>query len=209
MSNITALLTGVCMYPAVGYPALPLCANDVQAVKKALIAGLNVSESNIMVCGHHGTATTKDLITGLYSSISGTANEDTFTSFLVDALTSRFLIREGKKSLESINEAIFHFAKIWNAKHPSQTQTPIFRSNIGGTIFFDVEEYKPYRVANVYEETEAYIIYNVAPVHFSLYYDRKNLNTWITENRIYLMDSSIKRYETDLEALRTLEKIYR
>ena len=47
------------MYPAVGYPALPLCANDVQAVKKALIAGLNVSESSIMVCGHHGTATTK------------------------------------------------------------------------------------------------------------------------------------------------------
>lgn len=40
---------------------------------------------------------------------------------------------------------------------------------------------------------------------FSLYYDRKNLNTWTTENRIYLMDSSIKRYETDLEALRTLE----
>lgn len=31
-----------------------------------------------MVCGHHGTATAKDLITGLYSSISGTANEDTF-----------------------------------------------------------------------------------------------------------------------------------
>lgn len=78
------------------------------------------------------------------------------------------MIREGKKSLESINEAIFHFAKIWNAKHPSQTQTPIFRSNIGGTIFFDVEEYKPYRIANVYEETEAYIIYNVAPVHTGL-----------------------------------------
>lgn len=66
------------MYPAAGYPALPLCANDVQAVKKALIAGLNVSESNIKVCGHHGTATTKDLIAGLNSSISGTANEDTF-----------------------------------------------------------------------------------------------------------------------------------
>ena len=62
MSNITALLTGVCMYPAAGYPALPLCANDVQAVKKALIAGLNVSESNIMVCGHHGTATTKEFL---------------------------------------------------------------------------------------------------------------------------------------------------
>lgn len=37
------------MYPAVGYPALPLCANDVQAVKKALITGLNVSESIIFL----------------------------------------------------------------------------------------------------------------------------------------------------------------
>lgn len=83
MSNITALLTGVCMYPAAGYPALPLCANDVQAVKKALIAGLNVSESSIMVCGHHGTPTTKDLITGLYSSISETDNEDTFIFYFV------------------------------------------------------------------------------------------------------------------------------
>lgn len=45
--------------------------------------------------------------------------------------------------------------------------------------------------------------------YFSLYYDRKNLNTWTTENRIYLMDLSIKRYETDLEALRTLEKSYK
>ena len=45
--------------------------------------------------------------------------------------------------------------------------------------------------------------------YFSLYYDRKNFNTLTTENRIYLMDSSIKRYETDLEALRTLEKSYK
>ena len=76
------------MYPAAGYPALPLCANDVQAIKKALIAGLNVSESNIMVCGHHGTATTKDLITELYSSISGTANEDTFIFYCAYRLTA-------------------------------------------------------------------------------------------------------------------------
>jgi len=92
----------------------------------------------------------------------------TYTTFLVDALTSRFLIRKGKKSLETINEAIFHYAKIWNNCHPSETQQPIFRSNIGGTVFFDVEEYNPYRVAKVYEETDKYIIYEVEPSHTNI-----------------------------------------
>ncbi len=41
---------------------------------------------------------------------------------------------------------------------------------------------------------------------FSLYYDRRNLDKWSTENRKYLMNTSIKRYETDLEALREIEK---
>ena len=86
----------------------------------------------------------------------------------MDALTSRFLIRKGKKSLEAINEAIFHFAKLWNSKNPAQAQQPIFRSNIGGTIYFDVEEYNPYHVANVYEETERYIIYQVDPIYSSI-----------------------------------------
>lgn len=107
MSNITALLTGVCMYPAVGYPALPLCANDVQAVKKALIAGLNVSESSIMVCGHHGTATTKDLITGLYSSISGTDNEDTFIFYFSGHGGKNVLaLSDGNLNLQSLIDVI-------------------------------------------------------------------------------------------------------
>lgn len=88
-----------------------------------------------------------------------------YTSFLCDALTSRSLIRKGKKSLESINEAIFHFAKIANQKGNTSVQQPIFRSSIGGTIFFDVEEYNPYKVAEIYEETENYIIYDVKPLH--------------------------------------------
>lgn len=88
-----------------------------------------------------------------------------YTTFLVDALTSHFLIRKGKKSLESINEAIFHFAKLWNSRCPLQSQQPIFRTSMGGTVYFDVEEYTPYQVAKVYEETEKYIVYTVEPVH--------------------------------------------
>lgn len=105
------------------------------------------------------------------NQISGFNRErglSTYTAFLVDALTSRFLIRKGKKSLESINEAIFHFAKLWNSKHPLQAQQPIFRASMGGTVYFDVEEYTPYQVARVYEETEKYIIYAVEPVHHGI-----------------------------------------
>mgnify|MGYP001517485909 CR=1 FL=1 len=78
----------------------------------------------------------------------------TYTSFLVDALTSRFLIREGKKSLESINEAIFHFAKIWNAKHPSQTQTPIFSL---------MKKNKSHTVSQTYMKKQKHISYTMLP----------------------------------------------
>lgn len=41
---------------------------------------------------------------------------------------------------------------------------------------------------------------------FTLYYSKKHVGKWTSENRIYLMNSSIKRYEADLEALRRLEE---
>lgn len=36
---------------------------------------------------------------------------------------------------------------------------------MGGTIFFEVQEYHPYTTARIYEETEDYIIYAVEPLH--------------------------------------------
>ena len=46
-----------------------------------------------------------------------------------------------------------------------------------------------------------------ATIHdFTLYYSKKHIGKWTSENRIYLMNSSIKRYEADLEALRRLEE---
>lgn len=77
------------------------------------------------------------------------------------------------------------------------------------TCLFLEQSDLPYPPKELHEWANAHTQLAGTIQDFSLYYDRKNLNTWTTENRIYLMDSSIKRYETDLEALRTLEKTYK
>src|SRR5665648_923394 len=63
---------------------------------------------------------------------------------------------------------IFHFAELCNRKGKYNFQQPIFRANVGGTIFFDVEEHNPYKVAKIYEESDNYIIYAVEPVHHGM-----------------------------------------
>jgi hypothetical protein len=47
MGSVKALLVGVCEYPATGYVSLPLCKNDLFAVRTALINGLNVKPKDI------------------------------------------------------------------------------------------------------------------------------------------------------------------
>lgn len=256
---VKALLVAVCKYPALDCAELPLCKNDLYALRNALINGLNVNSDNIVLCGETGSVNSSQLKLWLNYMISNTTEEDTFifyfsghggknclalsdgiidlqnlintiesiqtknkivildschsggfslrgipqmdingtvenfvghgcavlascgaeqtsgfnndrkislyTSFVCDAFMSHFLIRKGKKSLESINEAIVRFANVSNKTDATNSQQPIFRSSIGGTIFFDVEEYNPYTVTKIYEETDRYIIYDVEPVH--------------------------------------------
>ncbi len=259
MGVVKALLVGVCQYLTIECPPLPLCKNDLYAMRNAFIQGLGVNSKKIHICGETGVVKKENLIFSIQTVLKDMTNDDTFifyftghggknclvlsdgvinlqelinimdkihtkskiaildschsggfsldnvpvmdvdetiehfagrgfavlascgadqvsgfhkereislyTSFVCDALTSRFLIRKGKKSLEAINEAIFHFAEMSNRNGTSNVQQPIFRSSIGGTIFFDVEEYNPYKVARIYEETDNYIIYSVEPVH--------------------------------------------
>lgn len=91
-----------------------------------------------------------------------------YTSFLCNALTNPYTIRQGKKSLESINNLIKMSANVWNEKHRNKIQNPVFRSNITGTIYFDVEKYCPYTPKEVYEECDKYIIYGVKSSHVAL-----------------------------------------
>lgn len=87
-----------------------------------------------------------------------------YTSILYDAITSRSLIRKGKKSLEDIKTYVDRLVNIAN-KTAIQKQHNAFRANIVGTVFFDVESYVPYQSNKIYKETDKYIIYSVKPMH--------------------------------------------
>ena len=88
-----------------------------------------------------------------------------FTNFLCYALTDKAIVRDGKKSLHDIHKLLFLFLDIWNKNHPEKAQTPIYRANLGGTIYFVVQDYTPYRVASFVDETERYYITSVEPLH--------------------------------------------
>lgn len=87
-----------------------------------------------------------------------------YTRIVCDALTNRFTIRKGKKSLEEIVKIVDRISEIENAKRTNK-QHANFRSDIVGTIFFDVEDYHPYEKQKIFKETNEYIIYSVEPVH--------------------------------------------
>lgn len=98
------------------------------------------------------------------SSFNDERHLSIFTGFLSDAFIYAPIVN-GKKSLEDIQRLVFRYAKNWNTDTSNYYQTPIFRSNIGGTIYFDVEEYTPYMSKEIYIEKEKFILYMVEPCH--------------------------------------------
>ena len=49
----------------------------------------------------------------------------------------------------------------WNRRNPEQAQHPVFRSSMGGTIYFQISEYRPYVSKRIFKETKDYILYSV------------------------------------------------
>ncbi|WP_244918709.1 caspase family protein [Paenibacillus dendritiformis] len=91
-----------------------------------------------------------------------------FTTFLSDALKDRHVIRQGKVSLYDIQKLTRLYLEIWNLRNPDKQQHPIFRANMGGTIYFEVQEYEPFYTSKIYCEYDKYIIYNIEPLHVGL-----------------------------------------
>lgn len=91
-------------------------------------------------------------------------NHSLFTGMVATAFCSRQLIRRGKISLEAIIEYTRALMDFWNQQHPDKVQQPVIRTSIGGTISFDVEDYRPYETKQVCFETPEYRVCSVKPL---------------------------------------------
>lgn len=91
-----------------------------------------------------------------------------FTNFLCDAFQDKYLIKKGKISLYDIQRLVSMKFESWNKKGLEIQQQPIFRANIGGTIYFQIEEYTPFPIKKIYQEHKNYTLFSVEPVHHGL-----------------------------------------
>lgn len=399
MGTTKVLLVGVCEYLTFKCPSLPMCRNDLFAMRKALVKGLNINPSNIHLSGETGIVTKNDFITSIYTVLKDISENDTFifyfsghggknclvlsdglielqdllntieqiqtknkiaiidschsgdfsleniptididetvehfagrgfavlascganqssgfdeaneislyTSFVCDALTARFLVRKGKKSLEAINEARYKGCAaniIWcyfgydeddmvdcnficHSTWVDDTQDKEYwyrtskNTIVAKEVHIDVHgSYELIKnlkdntldkdeliqitreyTANIISAAEQYIkifreylnntiteeelidsvvplnieiskwflkqsdlpippkeLHDWAHIHtklsctihdFSLFYDKKNLKTWKSENRKWLLQNAIKQYEMELEELKAADKL--
>lgn len=266
MKKTKALLIGVSDYTDISAPSLPLCKNDLHSMNKALIEGLMLCRSDIIVYGDNNIVTINDFENSLKQMNECIESEDTFifyftghgmknntenylvfsdsyinineiikkllninaknylviidscyagntnlplsvpidlnetiskfighgiavmascgsnetssfdksrgislyTSFVCDAFTNKYLVIKGKKSLADIKQYVDRLAEISNQKGINKEQNIVFRSNIIGTIYFDIENYIQYNVSKIYEEKQKYIIYDVKPLHANI-----------------------------------------
>ena len=64
----------------------------------------------------------------------------------------------------------------WNKRNPQNDQCPIFRANMGGTMFFYVEDYVPYSKNNLIDRSML-----AGTIHdFILFYNRKYISQRIS-----------------------------
>lgn len=78
MGTIKVLLVGVCKYLTVRCPSLPMCKNDLFAMRTALVKGLNINPNNIHMCGETGIVTKNDFIRSIYTILKDISKNDTF-----------------------------------------------------------------------------------------------------------------------------------
>lgn len=91
-------------------------------------------------------------------------NHSMFTGSLSTAIVSNRSVRRGLLDLNDIYAETKRLVEIWNKKNPGKEQTPVFRTCLGGTIYFPVEEYKPYEAMQFSVETDRYTVDRVEPL---------------------------------------------
>lgn len=98
------------------------------------------------------------------SRLSENGKHSIFTDALATAMLTKKRIKKGILSIEDINDETRRIITEWNKKHPGKEQHPVFRSSMGGTIYFTVEEYDEYKPKEIAYETDEYKVIKVTPL---------------------------------------------
>ena len=112
----------------------------------------------------HGIAVLASSSADQVSRLGPGANHSLFTGALSTAMVHNKKIRKGRLSLTEINEEAQRLVRAWNQNNPGKEQHPVFRSSMGGTIYFQVTDYQPYQQRELSYETENYRLVKVEPL---------------------------------------------
>ena len=179
-----ALLAPVGVYEIGKRKNLPSWKMDLELMKTALVQGLEIPDDNIRISGENGVVTSRSFARNIAEISKYVSEEDGFIFYFSghgdnsglcfsDAAVSiqsiiefikKIKAKKGFLPLSDINEEVKQLIKILNMKNSDRIQHPIYRASLGGTIFFQVEEYKTYQSLQVYLEKNDYIIQSVEPL---------------------------------------------
>lgn len=121
---------------------------------------LSMEQSLDMFAGH-GIAVYASSSDDEESRLGPNGNHSMFTGALFSAMTSPSIMHKGKIELEDIYRETQRLVGAWNNKNTGMEQHPIFRSSIGGTIYFKVSEYKKYVPEQIFIEQEKYTVESI------------------------------------------------
>lgn len=115
----------------------------------------------------HGIAVYASSSADELSRIATEGNHSVFTGALATALISKNIVHKGKIELNNIYKETNRLVMAWNRKYPDKKQNPIYRSSIGGTIYFQVADYNEYVPKNYSFHNERYDVVRTKPLNSS------------------------------------------
>lgn len=95
------------------------------------------------------------------SRLSGPGGASIFTRALTEAMGEKRLVRRGRISLQDLSEEAAFYVSLWNRQHPERAQHPVFRTAMGGTVFFTGAEETECRKEKVFFETPSCLVTSV------------------------------------------------
>lgn len=102
-------------------------------------------EKSVDYFAGHGIAIYASSSANELSGIGSDGNHSVFTWALASAVTSKYIIHNGKIELNDIYKETDRLIRDWNRKNPGKKQNPVYRSSIGGTIYFQAEDRDEYK----------------------------------------------------------------